>query len=87
MITAIPAIQSGYQSVKRGVERLDAAASDLSLAYLPLDEETQASLGPGRPDVVGSLVEMMLARRQVEVGARVISRASQTEQSLLDIIA
>jgi hypothetical protein len=87
MINGISAIQSGLSTVRRGVDRLDKAASELSLAYLPLDEETQAALGPDKPDVVGSLVEMMLARRQVEVGARVIDRASQTEQSLLDIIA
>jgi hypothetical protein len=87
MINGVSAIQSGFNTVKQGVGRLDKAASELSLAYLPLDDETQAALGPDKPDVVGSLVEMMLARRQVEIGAKVIDRASQTEQSLLDIIA
>ena len=71
---------SGYPTLP-----LDSALAEID--ELPLDEETQAALGPDKPDVVGSLVEMMLARRQVEVGARVIDRASQTEQSLLDIIA
>jgi hypothetical protein len=87
MINGVSAIQSGLHTVRRGVDRLDTAAAELSLAHLPLDEETQARLGPGRPDVVGSLVEMMLARRQVEVGAHVVARASETEQSLLDILA
>jgi hypothetical protein len=79
----IPAIQSGLAAVRSGSGRLDAAAADAARATLPLAEGAT----PPVHDLVGALVEMMLAKRQVEVGAAVIDRASQAEKSLLDILA
>jgi hypothetical protein len=83
MIPPVSAIQNGLTTVRRAMERLDAAAQVVSTAYLPMDDGRV----PGSADVVGSLVEMMLAKHQVEVGAKVIERASDAEKSLLDILA
>jgi hypothetical protein len=84
---SVSAIQSGLLAVRSGLGRMDAAAARLSLTGLPLDDETQAALAGSGPDEEGSLVEMMLAKHQVEIGAKVIDRASQAEKSLLDILA
>jgi hypothetical protein len=79
----IPAIQSGFWGVRRGLDRLDAAAADAVRATLPMAEGSK----PPEHDLVWSLVEMMLSKRQVDVSARVIERARDTEQSLFDILA
>jgi hypothetical protein len=83
MIPPVSAIQSGFTAVRRGTERLDAAAATLSTAFLPLEE---GAVRPGGQDVVGALVEMMLARHQVGIGARVIERASQVDREVVDLL-
>jgi hypothetical protein len=83
MIGPVSALQSGLSAVRRGVERLDAAAAVVSTAYLPTD----AGTAPGSGDVLGALVEMMLARHQVGLGSKVIERASQTDRAIFDVLA
>jgi hypothetical protein len=79
----IEAIQSGLSGVRRGIDRFDAAAADAVRATLPLADDAR------RPehDLVGSLVEMMLSKREIQVSSRVIDSANQVQQSLLDILA
>jgi hypothetical protein len=83
MIPAISAIQSGLSAVRNGTSRLDAAAAELSTAYLPQADGVTAP----EPDVPGLLVELMLAKHDVGIGAKVIERASEAQKSLLDILA
>lgn len=79
----IGAMQTGLSGILRGIDRFDAAAADAVRATLPLADDAR------RPehDLVGSLVEMMLSKRQIEVSSRVVDSANQVEQSLLDILA
>ena len=83
MIPAVSAIQSGLLTVRNGSNRLDAAAAQLSTAFLPQAE----GVPPGEPDVPGLLVELMLAKHDVGIGAKVIERATEAQKSLLDILA
>jgi hypothetical protein len=82
MIGAIPAMQSGLGAVRSGSARLDAAAASASTAFLPWEGPR-----PGDQDLVGALVEMTLARRQVEIGSRIVAHASRVHQETLDILA
>lgn len=80
-MSGISALHSGLFAVRTGLARLDAAAATVTSATLPA-----ADGAPSRSDdLVGSLVEMMLARRDVEAGAAVVARASDIQKSLLDI--
>jgi hypothetical protein len=83
MISSIPAVQSGLLGVRRGVERLDAAAAVAVQASLPHEADGL----PARGDLLGALVDMVQARRQVEISARVVERANETDRFLLDILA
>lgn len=82
MITPISALQSGLTTVRRGTDRLDAAAAVASTAFLPMEDRAPTDAN----DLVGALVEMMLAKHQVAIGARVIERASATEKEVLDLL-
>jgi hypothetical protein len=83
MLSGIPAIQSGLSAVRAGSDRLDAAAAAASTAFLPVEGRKD----PPPFDLVGALVEMMLAKHQVAIGAHVIGRASDADRHLLDLLA
>jgi hypothetical protein len=78
-----PAHETGLRAVRAGIARVDRAAMNVARATLP----GIADAGTAPTDLVGSLVEMMFARRDVEAGAAVVRRAGETQESLLDIFA
>lgn len=81
-MNGVSALHSGLSTVRTGLARLDAAARAVSSATLPAPDGE----APRSDDLVGSLVELMLARQDVETGAAVVARASDTQKSLLDIL-
>jgi hypothetical protein len=92
-----PVLQSGISGVQSGLKSLDRAAQDI--AHLNVDD-ARARSGAGddgviRPatsggrvdDAFDAIVELKLAKRQVQASARVIETADQVLGFLLDIRA
>ena len=92
-----PIMQSGVNGVQAGLQRLDRAAQDI--AHLNVDDAPaksgagddsviRAATSGGRvDDAFDAIVELKLAKRQVQASARVIATADQVLGFLLDIRA
>ena len=92
-----PIMQSGINGVQAGLKRLDRAAQDI--AHLNVDDSPAQSGAADdsviRPSAAGgrvddafeAIVELKLAKRQVQASARVIETADQVLGFLLDIRA
>jgi hypothetical protein len=89
------AIQSGLYGMRQGFERLDRGAARIAGALPRAAGPAAAPAGPAaaitRDEALGgiadALVELMLARHQVALGAAVVDRAAETQGSLIDILA
>jgi hypothetical protein len=81
MIGPVGAIMHGLAAVRQGARRLDDAAAAASTAFLPMEGRGEV------PDLPGALADMMLAKHEIALGARVVARASEAGDSLLDILA
>ena len=92
-----PIMQSGINGVQAGLKRLDRAAQDI--AHLNVDDSgaqsganddgviRPATSGGRVDDAFDAIVELKLAKRQVQASARVIETADQVLGFLLDIRA
>ena len=92
-----PVMQTGITGVQTGLQRLDRAAQDI--AHLNVDDSRAqagavddgvirtATSGGRVDDAYDAIVELKLARRQVQASARVIETADEVLGFLLDIRA
>jgi len=78
-MSSISALNAGMTGIQRGVAMAEKSASTIASA------ENSTSGDP--VDVAEPLVNLMMARLQVEASARVVESVSETIGSLIDIKA
>ncbi len=75
----ISALNSGIVGIQRGMATAEKSAATIASA--------QNSTSGNPADVAEPLVELMMARLQVEASAKVVERISETIGTLIDIKA
>lgn len=88
-ISASSAFSSGLSSIQNGQRRADQAATEIASASLPravppADAGASSSSDARLPDLASSLVDLQVAKVEVQAGARVVETADAVLGTLLD---